>query len=264
MVLRVLLCTFIFMSPLATARVGGPCELDVTSPSSKLLLPELPSKFTVAVWNVHKFMNPKSVADLAAILNQSDLVLVQESVVNKIFSGAMSHVSHNMQWAFGTTFQTREGLTGVVTGCRALANRNDVVRSLVREPFLRTPKAMIFSQFRMEGADEDLLVINVHAINFVNLRKFGRQIRQISDRVARHNGPVVVAGDFNTWSRGRLKVLEEALNPLGVELAHSAGGRYLTLDHILTRGLRLVSVLDTTGVRSSDHAPLAVELEIER
>jgi endonuclease/exonuclease/phosphatase (EEP) superfamily protein YafD len=188
---------------------------------------------------------------------------VQESVVNKIFSGDMSPVSPNMQWAFGTTFQTREGLTGVVTGCRAQAHRNDIVRSLAREPFVGTPKAMIFSHFRVDGAHEDLLVINVHAINFVNLRKFRHQIWQISDRVAQHKGPVIVAGDFNTWSRGRLEALEEALNPLGVELAVSAVGRYLTLDHILTRGLSLVSVIDTSGVRSSDHAPLAVELALK-
>jgi endonuclease/exonuclease/phosphatase (EEP) superfamily protein YafD len=252
------------MSPLAIARIGDPCEIEVTSPSSKHLLPQLPSKFIMTVWNVHKFMNPQSVFDLARISNKSDLILVQESVVNKIFSGEMSRLSQNMQWAFGTTFQTRAGLTGVVTGCRARAHRNDVVRSLVREPFIGTPKAMIFSQFRMEGTDQDLLVINVHAINFVNLRKFRHQIWQISDRVSQHKGPVIVAGDFNTWSRGRQEVLEEALSPLGVELAHSAGRRYLTLDHILTRGLRLISVIDTSSVRSSDHAPLAVELELEQ
>lgn len=218
----------------------------------------------MTVWNVHKFMNPKAIADLAAISKNSDLVLVQESVVNKIFSGDMSPASQHMHWAFGTTFKTRAGLTGVVTGSRARPHHHDVVRSLAREPFLRTPKAMIFSQFRMDGTDDELLVINVHAINFVNLRKFGQQVRQISERVSLHKGPVVVAGDFNTWSRQRLKVLEEALNPLAVELAHSSSGRYLTLDHILTRGLRLLSVLDTAGVKSSDHAPLAVELELER
>jgi endonuclease/exonuclease/phosphatase (EEP) superfamily protein YafD len=218
----------------------------------------------MAVWNVHKFMNAQAIVDLARISTQSDLVLVQESIVNKIFSGEMHDVSQNMHWAFGTTFRAREGLTGVVTGSRAVAHRNDVVRSLVREPLVGTPKAMIFSEFRLEGTKENLLVVNVHAINFVNLHKFRRQLWQISDRISHHRGPVIVAGDLNTWSRGRMQALQDILGPLGVEIAHSATGRYLTLDHILTRGLRLISVLDTSDVKSSDHPPIAVQLELDQ
>lgn len=260
--LRQLICLLIFLSPNAKARVGA-CEGAAVS-QDKSLLDELPSKFTMAVWNVHKFLAANSVSDLARMSTQSELVLIQESVVNKIFSGAMQDIAQTMHWAFSSTFATREGLTGVVTGCRAAARRSEIVTSDVREPITNTPKAMIFSEIPIEGSDENLLVANVHAINFVNLSKFREQIDQISSRISRHEGPVIVAGDFNTWSRGRKQVLLESLQPLGIELAHSSSGRYLVLDHILTRGLRLNTVINTDDVRSSDHRPLMVQVELEK
>lgn len=261
--LRLWICAFILLSQLASAKDAGFCETQATA-GTTFPLTSLPGKFTLTVWNVHKFSDNRSISDLARLSSQSELVLIQESVLNKIFSGPMQEVGEQMQWAFSSTFSTRDGLTGVVTGSRATVLRSEIVTSEVREPITGTPKAMIFSTVPVEGSEEDMLVVNVHAINFMNLRKFRDQVEQITNRIAQHDGPVIVAGDFNTWNRARRQTLIENLNTLGVELAHSSSGRYLVLDHILTRGLRLVTSYETADVRSSDHAPLMVQLELEK
>lgn len=46
------------------------------------------------------------------------------------------------------------------------------------------------------------MVINIHAINFsIGVEVYGKQLDAIGEQVKRHAGPVIMAGDFNAWSR---------------------------------------------------------------
>ena len=53
--------------------------------------------------------------------------------------------------------------------------------------------------FPITGTDQQLLVVNVHAINFVMLHTFEAFIKQLISAMKNHHGPILLAGDFNTW-----------------------------------------------------------------
>jgi endonuclease/exonuclease/phosphatase (EEP) superfamily protein YafD len=88
----------------------------------------------------------------------------------------------------------------------------------------------------------------------------------VGAELERHDGPAILAGDFNTWSEARHEVLVEiasrlnlrsvVLDPDGSRLAL---GRHL--DHFYFRGFTLVRAT-SPPVKSSDHNPILVELEL--
>jgi endonuclease/exonuclease/phosphatase (EEP) superfamily protein YafD len=86
---------------------------------------------------------------------------------------------------------------------------------------------------------------------------------QMFEMIRSHQGPLVVAGDFNTWWPARRKFLIEALDKLGLEHIHQSDG-LLVLDHVFTRGLRTISHRDDEKIQSSDHKPMLLELEVLR
>jgi endonuclease/exonuclease/phosphatase (EEP) superfamily protein YafD len=53
-----------------------------------------------------------------------------------------------------------------------------------------------------------LMVVNIHAVNFsLGVDVYSKQLLPIGDQIAHHSGPVIMAGDFNAWSRPRMNAL---------------------------------------------------------
>jgi endonuclease/exonuclease/phosphatase (EEP) superfamily protein YafD len=216
----------------------------------------LPSSLRLLVWNVHKFKDPRIGADLAAMAKDADLVLLQENQVSD--TGVTGTMVPHLRWTYTMAHKT----SGVATGSSKMPVSTQISYTRFTEPVARTPKSILYSQFQIEGSDEQLLVINTHGINFVRLYKFEDQIQEISSRVRQHRGPLILAGDFNTWSPGRRRVLMNAMRAEGLSHVHSARSRYGELDHIFIRGFNLIETRDASLVNSSDHPPLMVRLRL--
>ncbi len=66
-------------------------------------------------------------------------------------------------------------------------------------------------------------MVNFHGVNFsFGVTDFQKQIDQITRVLAIHEGPVIVSGDFNTWRKTRLEIIESfaidiGLGPLSFE-----------------------------------------------
>ena len=107
----------------------------------------------------------------------------------------------------------------------------------------------------------------MHAVNFaVGLEEFRAQIHAIGAVLGNHRGPIVVAGDLNTWSECRQALVEDFMAGYGLQpvefapdLRTTAFGR--ALDHIYVRGLAPADAR-VVPVSSSDHNPLLVRLQI--
>ena len=135
------------------------------------------------------------------------------------------------------------------------------------EPWLGTPKATSITEFPLRDRDERLLAINLHAVNFeLNLENFHSQFDAIRNVLSNHEGPVILAGDLNTWSSDRQSLvdafmLEHGLGSVTFEpdLRTRAFGR--ALDHIYVRGLQANNAR-VIPVTSSDHNALRVRLGI--
>lgn len=109
-----------------------------------------------------------------------------------------------------------------------------------------------------------MLVLNIHGINFVNNLAFENQIVQNLTRVKAHTGPVIYAGDFNTWNSARKDFLITKAREVGLEASVLTvnGLPKPILDHILTRGLTVQSGRTLEEITSSDHKPLEVTLKV--
>ena len=122
-----------------------------------------------------------------------------------------------------------------------------------REPLLRLAKSALVTVYPLPDT-RLLMVVNIHAVNFsLGVDVYSKQLLPIGDQIAHHSGPVVMAGDFNAWSRPRMNALYRFAREMSLR---EAFGR--PLDFVFYRGLNVheASVLVT---RASDHNPLLVE-----
>ena len=106
-----------------------------------------------------------------------------------------------------------------------------------------------------------MLVVNLHAVNFeLGMATFREQLNDLTALIHRHQGPVILAGDFNTWSDKREFWLNKLVGELGLQEAIRcricAGPRsYRPLDHLYYRNLDLVEV-SSPATDASDHNPI--------
>jgi endonuclease/exonuclease/phosphatase (EEP) superfamily protein YafD len=117
------------------------------------------------------------------------------------------------------------------------------------------------------GRDALLAVANLHAINFApGSLGYHAQLEALGDALAAHSGPLVVAGDFNTWNEardGEVRALAARLSLTSVAFPVDARRRFFgrIVDWVFVRG---VEVHDATAweVTSSDHNPVLVTFRI--
>jgi endonuclease/exonuclease/phosphatase (EEP) superfamily protein YafD len=239
-----------------------------------------PSSIRVLNWNIHKEGNQaewrKEFRRIVAEKNPH-IITFQEARLENGFK-AFFDEDLRIGWAFSpNTFQEKyEAYCGVMT---AAHSKPDAVMALLSEgfePITRTPKAALFTRYDLGPDHPSLLVVNVHGINFkIGLDDFRDQLVEIFDRIADHRGPVVLAGDFNTWRDRRLDFLAESAEAAGLAAVdfspetHRIESRSDNpLDHIfysrdlLSPKIGSPDVLEE--VTTSDHRPLYVELTWKR
>lgn len=239
-----------------------------------------PDQITLAVWNIWKAKDPASQSDLEtlAALEKSDIVLTQEAPSDLPDTPGLGNTfacSWRYPWSGGKFF-------GVRTYSRIKPTNATALPSKFRELWITSPKVALTTEIPL-SPERNLLAINFHALNF---ERFGTtmlaaQFENMRPKIASHEGPVVLAGDFNTWNHERLDLLDRfAANLKLKEVTTFPKGRKtgdmkspfinrllgiapeLPLDRVFLRGMKAVeaTVLD---YESSDHSPLLVRLQPE-
>lgn len=246
-----------------------PRKANVLSSFGRTCEPAVSRSFSVLVWNIHKAKDSHWARDFQLLLADKDLVLLQEAFLRPAMLDVLNQTPH-LRWDLAAGFTQRlNGINaGVMTGCRANPRSLFFLRSPVREPLVRLPKMAIGTRYGLEYSNEELLVLNVHAINFVRFDKFKLQMQQLEKEMGNHNGPILLAGDFNTWVSSRTDFLREMTGNLQMDLATfqpDRRSRYFgqVLDHVFIRGLRIISAACHYDIRSSDHQPIELVLEGE-
>ena len=160
-------------------------------------------------WNLAK--RPGSKLELADHMPTADLVCVQEAKPSLL--PELPGSSH-----FASSFRglgPDAEFHGVATLARAQSRDRGhptAIGSRWREGWVVTPKMALATDYDL--GDQKLLVVNVHAYNFQPVFKYmlRDQFERIAERVAAHGGPAVVCGDFNTWRKDRLRLVEVLLH----------------------------------------------------
>jgi endonuclease/exonuclease/phosphatase (EEP) superfamily protein YafD len=226
-------------------------------------------RLKILVWNMYKGKRPGWVDDFRTMSEGQDLVLLQEAILNTRFDPLFIE-SEQAEWVMAKThgYARTKMESGVKTGSSVKSLTQVFFVSPDVEPILKTPKMVLATTYPIKGLVEPLLVVNIHAINFVTNDKFSRQVAQLVVAMESHVGPIILAGDFNTWNNTRFNSLMDITQKMGlqpVDVPRKASMRHLSrhLDHIFYRGLKLVKAKALTDVRTSDHIPLAAEFTIE-
>jgi endonuclease/exonuclease/phosphatase (EEP) superfamily protein YafD len=222
----------------------------------------LDGDISVLLWNVAKGRRAGWEEDLRRLAAGKDLVLLQEAVLSDAMRQAIGAGWNDFSPGYRTAVYT----SGVWTASAAAALAACSVES--REPLLRTPKMALIVEYPLAGRDDTLLVANLHAVNFaLGLSDFKGQLEEVAALLAVHEGPVLLAGDFNTWSRRRYDLLAGIAGELGLRPADYSSDYRLRafgwpLDHIFYRGMELLAS-GSERVRTSDHNPVVAELTLD-
>lgn len=239
----------------------------------------LPATITVVDWNAQKGKHPQFAGDLKLLLSQEkpDIVFLQEAkadLFNPEQMGGYFAEGWSYPWPGGET-------VGVLTLSRVPPVRIQPVISKYREFDVTAPKVSLVTEYPLPN-DENLLAVNVHLLNFErwSLKKIKHQLETLRSIMAAHTGPIVMAGDFNTWNQKRLDLVTRITRDVKLkEVAEFPPGRTtgdmnsdfwnellgvdkdLPLDRIFFRGFKPVQAL-VLSFDSSDHAPILVRLKV--
>lgn len=231
----------------------------------------------VVTWNVHKGLDPRLAGELASLASDQsiDILALQEARPDLALPGRF--VGHHAE-----SYRSVGGgvIEGVLTVARADVLEALRLRSPARELFVLTPKAALISRFATIDGDS-VTVVNVHGLNFDPTgRLLEGQLIDLAQRASSFDGPMIVAGDFNTWNEPRLRAVEDLARTLDLTevAAPSDGGRKgaagtarleralgldrrMHLDRMYVRGFRATHVEWLEACLASDHVPLMARLQ---
>ncbi|WMC11410.1 endonuclease/exonuclease/phosphatase family protein [Oceanimonas pelagia] len=216
----------------------------------------LPARFSVLTWNIYKQQGEWQ-PELARWADGTDLLLLQEASGRERLYGWLNE--RDLTWFQAAAFEWQRLPTGVLTASRGKAAQ--ICAERITEPATRIPKSLLISRYPVRGAAEQLLVVNLHAVNFsLRGRTYQAQLDMISRALSGHHGPVIVAGDFNRWNARRQRLLQRWAEQEGLSEAlptPDVRTRFwgYPLDAIYYRGLTLEQA-ESMLSHASDHAPL--------
>lgn len=245
----------------------------VEEPDSVWLLGEpeadafAPENIRVAIWNLCKGSGGILFEhDYRSLCYRSDLILTQEALLSR--RSMRTFCERGFQTIHAASYKRRDGLRdGVMTVSRvgALGHARRIVCKYP-EPIFRTPKVALIERFKLRGTDKLLMVVNIHA-TLVRLKAAAiEEMEHILARLPEHDGPIILAGDFNTFTPGYLAAVSSVLHRLGLEyvkIPNDPRPRSQALDQVFCRGLAVASASIDTSIRNSDHFPILLNLAYE-
>lgn len=222
-----------------------------------------PQNISILNWNIYKGQRDNWSADFRKYSSKHDIVIIQEAHLDDELQSILAR--NNYHWTLNTAFYYNDKATGVMTASSVKPAFSCGQR--ITEPLIRTPKTALINYFPIAGQKEDLLVANIHGINFTfGVDVYKQQIKQLYEVIKQHEGPVILAGDFNTWSDARMQIVNDLTERLSLSsLDYSGHNRTIVLgnviDHVFYRGLTPIEY-KVWPVTSSDHNPIHASFRV--
>ncbi len=230
-------------------------------------------------WNIHKEGGRRPWREeFARIVEEKapNLVTFQEARIEPEFQRIFKKTAP-MGWVCSpnTFMDLHDAYAGVLTASPFSPTAARPVLSKGIEPITNTTKAALFTTYTLRPSRKSLLLVNVHALNFqIGLASFKAQMDEIFGIVAEHRGPVILAGDFNTWRPKRMAYVDLLATEAGLARVdfspetHAIVSRSdIPLDHVYYSEKDLAVTEGSPDVieetMTSDHKPLFVEFELK-
>lgn len=226
--------------------------------------PEPQNELNFFVWNVYKGQKAGIFErDFQTLGQGKDFIMIQEALVDARMPKLWQQDFGSYEWHLAQSFHYKKDLssTGVAIGSKYTPEVVDFIRAKTREMFWLTPKLSLFSEYDIGG--KKVLMVCTHVLNFVTTGAFSRSLYEIAEKISQFEGPVVLAGDFNTWNFKRYMIMKSIFRDLNLEhIEFDNDQRILKLDHVFVRGFDLLKAEVHDSIVSSDHFPLEIKLKL--
>ena len=229
---------------------------------------DLACKFSLLLWNIHKENQKQHFKKhFHALLQKypSDILLFQEVKHPK----KAAFFFENYSYSLAANIETRQNSFGVMTAALCSFDTVSPALSTKKELGFISHKSFLISQHRL--CDGSILtLVNIHAINFVSNKSFDHEIQRLKIEISKFSGALILAGDFNTWSKQRQRRLQSFAQELNLSKLILENSHHLkkiftqSIDHIYYKGLKAVhaTAIDTQHI--SDHNPIHALFELEK
>ena len=219
--------------------------------------------FSLLTWNMLKGMKDGWKEDLQRLSSDVDLLVLQEAYLTDELRELLRNQRYN--WDLTTAFEYKNIESGVLTASKI---EPDFLCSYrFEEPLITIPKSMLITRYPLSDTNQLLMVANIHSINFtVGTSRFRAQLQQFEELASKHHGPLVMAGDFNTWSKERMAIVDSVAENLNLQAVNFDENKRVTIfghnvDHIYFRGLVPCEAV-VSPVTTSDHNPMRVTFRL--
>jgi len=221
------------------------------------------STFSLLNWNIYKQQNQQWSKKLNEWAMQADLITLQEAKYDQDL--VRFSQQQKLYYFQNIAFNYQKENYGVNTFSRAQANQACGTR--YSEPWTMVPKTGIATTYAFKDSAQLLLLVNLHGVNFTfTAEPLKEQVTPYLQLIKQHRGPVVISGDFNTWSEARTEEIIGTLVKAGFNQTQFYKDQRLTafglpLDHIFFRGLEVVNAKSIATI-ASDHTPQLVTFSL--
>lgn len=229
-------------------------------------LPELsPDSISIFSWNIYKEQRQNWDVDFLLLSEAKDIILLQEATITEELQEVLQQ--QELQWSLNSAFRYKGTDTGVLVASTIPPADSCGLRQ--NEPLIGIPKTILVNTYGISGSNAELLVANLHGINItLGTGSYQAQLDGLERILEKHNGPIILAGDFNNWTMKRTEIMMQLAEKLSLQiLSFDEGGRTLffgdPVDQILYRGL--VPLSHTVyPVTSSDHNPITATFRLAK
>ena len=229
-------------------------------------LEALPARFDLGVWNIWKGSGGEGfLCEYKRIIKDRHLLLFQEALLT--LKGLGSFVPSGYAAHHGATYRRKDGLREGVMTVSSARTKDPAQRilCLIPEPLLKTTKATLVTMYKIAGQKNALCVVNTHATLFRSPGSAARELEQVIDQIAGHEGPILYAGDFNTFSKVYIEAVDRVLSSIGLKRVVLEGdprSAITALDQVYVRGIVIKDARIDTTFTHSDHFPIMASVEI--
>ena len=227
----------------------------------------LSQTFSLLLWNIHKENQEKRFVETLESLLQRypcDLLLFQEFKHPKKNAIVLPEYSYTL----ASNIETADYHYGVMSAAKSHFKTLKMALSTQQELFIATHKSFLITQHRLPD-DQQLYLVNLHAINFVTLKSFRVELQKIQEALSEYKGAMIVGGDFNSWSKGRFEALQRFQEALGLKKAEISASQHVKaiffkpIDHLYYRDITLISAEAINTKKVSDHNPIYARFKID-
>jgi endonuclease/exonuclease/phosphatase (EEP) superfamily protein YafD len=220
--------------------------------------------FKLLTWNIFKEKKDGWEKEFDRLYGDVDLFMIQEAHLTDSLKGVFRNEALN--WVFAPAFTYLGEHVGVLTASNTLSE--PVCMERFQEPLIHLPKSVLITRYPFSIPGKSLLLVNVHSINFaLGIDSFRDHWARLENYLSAVDGPVIIAGDFNTWSKKRLAVVQETAGRLKLEpVTFDRDGRSTffgkVVDHVYYRGVTPIDA-EVHEVTTSDHNPVLVSFRLD-